>query len=198
MAVAAIIAGAAMSAASMVQQGRIAKAQGKADEKIAQYNAKQADRMAQAKMDAAKIESDRMSRNQKIVQATNRAMAAKSGISLSESPSTIAAMADVAYQFHLDRNFILNQGMQDYVSTKSQASLLRAEGAFAKTQGRAAAMGYYMGAGGSALQGAGTAAYYNSLPKTPPGSISSGGTYINSSDTFNNMYSRPISSYPGR
>jgi hypothetical protein len=57
----------------------------------------------------------------------------------------------------MDRNLVLNQGMKDYVYGQQQASLLRAEGAFAKAQGKAAMQGSYLAAGGAVLAGIGSA-----------------------------------------
>lgn len=143
------IAAISLTAASAYQGAQVAKAQAKSDERIAEYNAQLAERQARANLEASRIESGRISRQQKIVEAANRARAAKSGISLSESPSAVDVIADTAYQFHLDRNYVLNQGMRDYINQTSQASLLRAEGAFAKEQGKAQAFGSYLsGAGG--------------------------------------------------
>jgi len=140
-----LVGGSIMQGLSSIQQGRLAEAQGAAQEKIDRYNAKQLERQGKARLEAAKIESSRISRNQKIIDAANRARAAKSGMSLSESPSTIEFLADQAFQFHLDRNFVLNQGMQDYIGAQNQASLLRAEGAFAKDQGKLAEKWGYVG-----------------------------------------------------
>jgi hypothetical protein len=130
------VAAAVAQGVSTIMQGQAAAAQGKAQKKVNEYNAKLAERQGQARLQAAKLESDRLARKGAIVQAANRAIASKSGISISDSVSTVDILADTAYQFHLDRNFLLNQGMQDYISSANQASLLRAEGAYAKAQGK--------------------------------------------------------------
>ena len=156
----AILFGAGLTAASVIQQGRIASAQGKAQDKIADFNAKQAKREAQARLDAAHIEADRIARKGRFVMAANRAVAAKSGISIAESPSTIEVLADTAFQFHLDRNLTLMQGMKDYVSLNAQSSLLRAEGAYAKSEGKSAYRMSFLTAGGALLSGYGMAKYY--------------------------------------
>ena len=120
--------------AATIMQGQAAAAQGRAQEKINEYNAQQVKRQGEARLAAAKIEADRLGRKGAIINAANRAMASKSGISISESPSTLDVLADTAFQFHLDQNYLLNQGMQDYISAINQGSLLRAEGAYAKAQ----------------------------------------------------------------
>ena len=183
------ISSAVVGGVSTIQQGRIAKAQGEADKKIAEYNAEQADRAAKAKLESAKIQSDRISRQEKFVQAANRAKAAKSGISLSESPSTIEALADTAFQFHLDRNFTLNQGMQDYISTQAQASLLRAEGAFAKEQGKSVYTNSLIAGGAQIGMGVFAATY---KPK-PPTTMAQMGTKTNSYASYTQIPGRSFS-----
>ncbi|HOK67190.1 MAG TPA: hypothetical protein PLV55_10290 [Anaerohalosphaeraceae bacterium] len=123
---------------SVVLQGQAAKRQGKAEHKAAVFNAKQQEALARQKLEQAKFEAERQARQQRMYRAANIARAAKSGVSLSGS-SYVDILADMAYQFHLDRNLLLGQGMADYTSLMNQASLLRAEGAFAKAQGRVAA-----------------------------------------------------------
>ncbi|MHC5062295.1 MAG: hypothetical protein ACYTFK_14660 [Planctomycetota bacterium] len=152
-----ILAGGGLAAASTIQQGRIAEAQGEAQDEIKRYQAEQVRRQGEARLSAAKIEATRVSRKERIVSAMNIARSAKSGISLSESPSTIEAMADVAYQFHLDRNLITQGGMQDFLSAEGQSSLLRAEGAFAKEQGKAAKRLSYLTAASQMMMAGGAA-----------------------------------------
>lgn len=166
------IAAISLTAASAYQGAQVAKAQGKSDERIAEYNAQLAERHAKARLEASKIESSRLSRQQRIFEASNRARAAKSGISLSESPSAIEVLADTAYQFHLDRNLILNQGMQDYIQGQNQASLLRAEGAFAREQGQAQAFGSYLSGAGGVLSLMQPSMFPLNKPASSPGTSS--------------------------
>jgi hypothetical protein len=188
----ALVAGGALSGASMIQQGRIQKAQGETQEKIAEYNADQARKQGEARLEASKIEATRVSRKERIVSAMNIARSAKSGISLSESPSTIEAMADVAYQFHLDRNLITQGGMQDFLSAEGQSSLLRAEGAFAKEQGRMAQTASFVGAAGQGLMTFGMVKAQ--MAKTPSTSSEfkgvGGGTLTNTQPTLTEIPNR--------
>ena len=156
-----LIGSAVAGGAATIMKGQAAAAQGRAQEKINEYNAQQAKRQGEARLAAAKIEADRLGRKGAIINAANRAMASKSGISISESPSTLDVLADTAFQFHLDQNYLLNQGMQDYISTINQGSLLRAEGAYAKAQGEQARTMSYI-AGGAQI-GAGLYPYRNTL-----------------------------------
>jgi hypothetical protein len=148
----------AVGGAATIQQGRMAEAQGSAQKKIAEYNAKQAQLAAKSRLESSKLEASRFARKGAFMQAANRAAAAKSGISIKESPTTIDVLADTAYQLHLDTNILSQSGMVDYVNMQSQASLLRAEGAFAKKQGQIAQKWGYV-AGGIQLGTAGIAAY---------------------------------------
>jgi hypothetical protein len=169
-----LLTGAGIGAASTIQQGRIAEAQGKTTQRVNEYNAKQLDRQAKAKMDAAKINAERISKKENITQATNLARAAKSGISLGESKSTVEVLADTAFQFHLDRNFTLMQGLSDQLSLENQASLLRAEGAFAKDMGKQAKRLSYVQAGGELAFAFGTVGMANKKPEIPTLGASTG------------------------
>jgi hypothetical protein len=142
----------------MIQQGRIAQAQGKAQEKINEYNARQAEMEGKSRLQSARLEADRFARKASFVNAANRAKAAKSGISISDSPTTLDVLADTAYQLHLDTNIISQGGMNDYIRMQNQQSLLRAEGAFAKEQGNIAQKWGYI-SGGTQLAVAGATAY---------------------------------------
>ena len=199
-----LLTGAGIGAASTIQQGRVAEAQGKTTQRVNEYNAKQLDRQAKAKMDAAKINADRISKKENITQATNLARAAKSGISLGESKSTVEVLADTAFQFHLDRNFTLMQGLSDQLSLENQASLLRAEGAFAKDMGKQAKRLSYVQAGGELAFAFGAVGMASKTPtlgaSTGSGAGSTGkfggiggGTLTNSRPSFTQIPGRIIS-----
>lgn len=189
--ISAAAASAAVSGASMIQQGRIAQAQGKAQQKINEYNARQAEMEGKSRMQAARLEADRFSRKASFINAANRAKAAKAGISISDSPTTLDVLADTAYQLHLDTNIISQSGMNDYIRAQNQQSLLRAEGAFAKEQGDIAQKWGYI-AGGTQLATAGATAYggYKSAtlkPTTTSGSSSGLGSTAKTDYSFKSM-----------
>lgn len=161
------IASTALTTTSVVMQATTDRAQGKARDKIAKYNAAQAERQARIAKEQAKTKAQQFARQSRIVQAANIAKASKSGISIAESPSTLDVLADTAYQFGLDRNAILTQGLIDYQNYQSQGSLLRAEGAFAKAEGNKAFTGGMVNAGGTLAGGLAKAGMYSKMNKPP-------------------------------
>jgi hypothetical protein len=153
MAAVALVAATAAMAAGQIQQGRLAKAEGSARNKIAQYNAEQLERQAQARMEAASMEESRVARQARLYKGAQRASIAKSGLSLTEG-SPLDLQADTAYQFALDRAFTLRSGLVDSQSLQAQATIQRVEGKWAKSYGKAVARNSYMQAAGTILGGA--------------------------------------------
>ena len=137
-----IVAALAASGTASVVQGLAAQAQGRANQRIAEYNAAMAERQGKAQMEAARLNSERLARQQRLAMGQNIAAAAKSGISL--SGSVLDVLADTAYQYQLDRNLILTQGLNDYQTGSQRASLLRSEGKFSAAQGRSNALWAYL------------------------------------------------------
>ncbi|HOL31793.1 MAG TPA: hypothetical protein PK052_07395 [Anaerohalosphaeraceae bacterium] len=137
-----IVAALAASGTASVAQGLAAQAQGRANQRIAEYNAAMAERQGKAQMEAARLNSERLARQQRLAMGQNIAAAAKSGISL--SGSVLDVLADTAYQYQLDRNLILTQGLNDYQTGSQRASLLRSEGKFSAAQGRSNALWAYL------------------------------------------------------
>ena len=150
MATALLVVGGGLMAASQIQQGRLAKAQGSAQNKIAQYNAEQLERQAQARMEAAHLQDDRVARQARLFKGAQRASIGKSGLSLSEG-SPLDLQADTAYQFALDRAFTLRSGLLDSKSLKAQGTIQGVEGKWAKSYGAASARNSYMQAAGTIL-----------------------------------------------
>jgi len=140
---------AALSAASAIKQGQIAEAQGRFQEKIAERNAAALRRQAKARQEASFIEEQRLSKRQKLIQSAQRAAIGKSGVSI--AGSTLSVLADTAYQFALDRNLILRQGLFDAQSFSEAAQLELARGKWAKTLGLQAKRASYIKAGSSIL-----------------------------------------------
>jgi hypothetical protein len=137
-------------AGGTIQQGRLAKAQGSAQNKIAQYNAQQLERQSQARMEAASMEESRVARQARLYQGAQRASIAKSGLSLTEG-SPLDLQADTAYQFALDRAFTLRSGLIDSQSLQAQGVIQRVEGKWAKGFGKSSAQNSYMQAAGTIL-----------------------------------------------
>ena len=136
MATALIIAGSALAAASTVQQGRLAEARGEAENEIAQFNARQLDRQAKARVKASQIQEERVSREEKAFRGQQRAKFAKSGIAISDG-TPLDVLADTAFQFHLERNLTLRQGIVEGSQLRTQAGLSREKGKLAKGFGKA-------------------------------------------------------------
>ena len=82
----AIVAGSAIAATGTVMEGQAAKKQGRAEKKIAEFNAVQAEREAKSRMEVAQLEEDKVSKQEKIFKAEQRAAFAKGGITLEGSP----------------------------------------------------------------------------------------------------------------
>ncbi len=133
---AAILIGGAATAASTIQQGRIAEARGEAENEIAAFNAKQLDRQAKARIKASEIQEERVSREEKAFRGQQRAKFGKSLISISDG-TPIDVLADTAFQFHLERNRTLRQGLVEAEQLRTQGGLLRIQGGLAKEFGKA-------------------------------------------------------------
>jgi hypothetical protein len=153
---AAAVAGGALSAFSTIQQGQAAKAQGKAEEKIAEFNADQQRKEAKSRMQAAELKEERVSRQEKITKAEQRVAFAKSGISINES-SSLNVLLDTASQFAQDRALTLREGVVGANALNQQASLTIAGGKLASDIGDSKATASMIKAGGTILTTAVTA-----------------------------------------
>ena len=151
MATVAILAGGFLAAASQLQQGRIAEAQGKFEKQIAARNEQALIRQAKAERDAAAIDEARIARREKIVKASQRAALGKTGGGL--AGATLSLLADTAAQFSLDRNLTLRRGLIRSRELIARGGIIAAQGAFAKTLGRQAKKASFIKAGGSVLGG---------------------------------------------
>ncbi len=147
-----LMAGGAKGAA-IIQEGRIAKAQGSFEKKIALRNQQELERQADAEIAASKIESARISRRGKIAEAAQIAAVGKSGISLARS--TLSVLADTAAQFFIERNLALRSGLFRARSLRQRGAIIAAQGRFAKTLGTQAQRLSFAKAGGSILGSAG-------------------------------------------
>jgi len=107
------------------------KARGRAEQRIAEFNAKQKEREARSAQEAATAEEEQISLQEKKFKARQRVRGAKGGISISES-STIEVLAETAGQFSRERALTLRAGLVRSNFLRSQASLLRAKGKLSK------------------------------------------------------------------
>ena len=152
-----IVAG-SITAVSQVQEGRAAKAQGKAEKKIAEFNAIQKEREARSRVQAASIAEERVSKQEKITKAQQRADFAKGGITLEGSPLDV--LAETAGEFATERALTLREGTVASSLLKGEASMLRATGQLAADIGRQKQTASFIKAGGTII---GTAAAVGSL-----------------------------------
>jgi len=166
----AALVGGAISAISTIEQGRAAKAQGKAEEKIAEFNADQQRKEAKSRMQAAELKEERVSRQEKITKAEQRVAFAKSGISITES-SSLNVLIDTAEQFAQDRALTLREGVVGASTLKQQASLTLAGGKLAADIGSRKQTASMLQAGGTILT---TAAMAGS--RLSPGGFGTGNT----------------------
>ena len=166
-----LIVGAIVSAGAAVQQGMIAKKQGQFADKVSKRNQEALERQADAERKAAKFDEGRIARRQKLIEASQIAAGAKSGVALSNS--SISVLSDTAFQFSLDRNLRLRQGLVKGQELKDRGNIIRAEGKFAKSVGKAKQTASFIQAGGSILSSYGMAG------------MSSGGDPTNSMHQYN-------------
>ena len=140
-------------AAGQIQEGRIAEAQGKFEEKIALRNQESLNRQAKAETEASRLKEERIARKQKIFQARQLAVLGKGGAGL--VGATLAALVDTASQFSIDRNLALRTGVFRAGALRERGEIMAAQGKWAKQLGRQAKRLSYVKAGVSLLGAAG-------------------------------------------
>ena len=155
MAPAAILIAGGLAAASAIQEGRIAKAQGSFEKKIALRNQESLNRQAKAEEAASRLEERRIARKQKIFQARQLARIGKQGTGL--AGATLAALVDTATQFSIDRNLALRRGVFRAGALRERGEIIAAQGRWAKVLGKQAQRLSYVKATGSLLMAAGFA-----------------------------------------
>ena len=155
MATAAVIIASTMMAASAIQEGQIAEAQGKFAEKIGLRNQRALERQAKAKREAAALEETRAARKGKIVSARQRARMGKTGVGL--VGASLEFLADTAFQFSMERNLILRRGLIRGQELRWMGRMEYAKGKWAKRLGMQAKRLSYVKAGASILGSVGQA-----------------------------------------
>lgn len=151
----ALIASAAATGFGLIQEGQIARAQGKAERQVADFNARQMEIEAQSRMESARLEEQRLARQRRAALGQAKAAYGKSGVAIEEG-SPIEVLADMAYQFDIDRNLTLRSGMLERSHLRSQAALQRWQGQWAEKRGKQARTASFIQAGGSLLQAGST------------------------------------------
>jgi len=149
----AILAGLGLSAASQIQQGRAAEAQGKFEEKLAARNQQALERQAKAEKEAASIEEGRAARKRKLVMGAQRAAAGKSGFGL--AGASMETILDTAYQFAMERNLILRGGLVRSQELQERGQIEMAKGRWASSMGKSQKRASILGAVGTGMMGVG-------------------------------------------
>ena len=135
-------------AGGQIQEGQVAAAQGKASNDIAKYNASLLEQQAASRMDAARLEDTRQVRRSEMALGSQIARGGASG-----TVSDVDVLADTAFQFAMDRNLMLRQGLVESQGLLGQAGMVRAQGKFAKKVGKHKRTTSYVKAGGTILGG---------------------------------------------
>lgn len=161
-----IIAGGVVSTVAAVQQGRAAKAAGKAQEAIAERNALLAERQAEqeqlAALEAAKVQE----REGKRLLARQRAMFAISRVQIGKG-TPLSVVVEQAAVLKAEELTILTEGAIAASQRRAQAGILRAGGAAARARGRAAGRASILTAIGTGLSTAGAVGLASSRFKSP-------------------------------
>ena len=151
-----IVAGTAVSAYGQYQQGKAAEAQGKAEQQIAEYNAKIKEKEAAAALERSREEARQFAKEGEVLMGEQRVRLAKGGV-LSTEGTPALLLEETAQELEADRMSILREGFLGESFAMSQAEGLRAEGRAAKARGKNAKTGSYYAAGSSLLTGFGAA-----------------------------------------
>lgn len=128
--------GGGLQATSAIQEGRIAKAQGSLEKKIALRNQESLERQAKAEEAASRLEEERIAKRQKIFQGRQLARIGKGGAGLVDA--TLSALVDTATQFSIDRNLALRRGVFRAGALRERGEIIAAQGRWAKTLGKQA------------------------------------------------------------
>lgn len=145
-----------------VAQAEAAAEAGKAQEKISEFNAAQAETAAATQRMQARNEANRIRDRNRRVLASQRAAVTASGLDLSSS-SAQDVFFDSAVQGELEALDAIYTGEVYAQQYTGRAAVDRAEGAFARMRGETQRDIGYLGAAGTVLSGAGnmTSGYAN-------------------------------------
>lgn len=183
--------GGVLTAYSVLAEGKIAEAEGKFQQKIAERNQRALERQAKAEREAAKFEEKRVTRKEKIVSAAQRAIIGKSGIGL--AGATLSVLADTAFQFSLERNWILRGGLIRARELIERGGIIAAQGKWAKILGREAKKLSYFKAAASILGSAGQTGFLSQPGQVRTYDTSGYGSY----GSYTGRQQRATSSYYG-
>ncbi len=157
-AVSAIIVGGGIQAYGQYQAGKAAEAQGKAEQQIAEYNAKLKEREAAAELERSRAAAERFEREGEALQGTQVVTLAKGGV-LTTVGTPALLLEETAQELEADRMQILREGFLAQSFRETEAGGLRFEGRAALARGRNIRRASTLQAGGTLLTTAGTAAF---------------------------------------
>ena len=150
-----IVIGPGVMAAGQIQQGRVAEAEGKSRQNIAEYNAAVQEREAEAIRQKAGFESKRQAkRAARVKSALTAELGAAGGLG---SPVAADLAAEQAAVLELENLLIGFGGEVGAGRAETQAEFDRLQGKLSRQRGKAARKASYFRAGGTLLTGFGTA-----------------------------------------
>ena len=153
-----IAAATVVSAAGTIQAGRVAEAQGRSAQRMAEYNAAIQEREAQALKQKAGFESKRQAaRGARIKSALTAKIAAAGGLG---SPVAADLAAEQAAELELENLLIGYEGEIGAQRALSQAELDKLQGKIYRQKGEAARKASYFRAGSTLLTGFGATGAY--------------------------------------
>lgn len=144
--------GIGLQVAGQVQAGREARAQGKSQEALREYNARLAEREAREARDVAAFEERRLRKGGERLKATQRARIAKAGVTFEGSP--LEAMEQTATELETDALLIRRGGLIGAQRFTAEAALSRVAGRSALLRGKAKRRAATIGAFATGLGGA--------------------------------------------
>lgn len=180
MAVAAILVGSALMAYGQIREGQMAAAEGKMKRKISDYNAEQLRRQAIIKREAAALEESRITREEKSFLGKKIAKMAMGGMSVNDV-SSLEVLSDDVYQFSMDRNLVLRNGLYESISLGQQAKIQNITGRFYEKAGKYARNVSYIKAGSTLLSGV----YLAGQAATVPPPAANTGSFVGNASKAN-------------
>lgn len=169
----ATLAGTAVTAFGTISAGRAARAQGAAQQKVANFKAAQLDALGKEKQATARLQADQLARRTRLALSKLQTRAAGSGFS-ADDVTALAIGDEIAEYGTLQEQLALAGGLRARRGLEGQAAGLRATGQIAASEGAAAGDASFVGAFGDVLSGTGSVAqnYFNNQAKgTIAGSV---------------------------
>lgn len=161
------IVGSSLMAYGYVREGQIARAEGKVQRDLAEYNAAQKERQAASTMAAARLEDERLVRKQKMFKGRKTVQIGKSGFAL-DDVSGIETMANDVYDMAFDRSMAFRGALIQGINLRQGATIDRIRGKWLEKYGKYQRNVSYAKAGASILSGMYMASQASS-PGIPPG-----------------------------